>query len=172
MNVKTIDALTAKQWLSEGQAVLIDVREPTEHASQKITGAKLHPVGSICCGDLPSREKKIIIYCQKGMRGSNACQKLMAENDELDIYNLEGGIEAWQQAGLAIEQGHKKVLPLDRQVQLTIGLSVLILSLLAYFVNPAFAFGAAFFGAGLTNAGLTGWCGLAKLMALMPWNKG
>lgn len=171
MTIKTIDALTAKAWLDEGKALLIDVREPAEYASQKIAGAASKPLGSICCGNLPETDKKIIIHCQRGMRGENACNKLISENNALEIYNLEGGIEAWQRVGLPIEQGGHKILPLDRQVQLTIGLSVLTFGLLGYAVNPAFALGAAFFGAGLTNAGLTGWCGLAKLMARMPWNR-
>ena len=171
MAVNPISAHRAKEWLDAGEAILIDVREPAEHAAQKIPGAQLKPLGSVCCGDLPATDTKILIHCQKGARGTNACQKLLAENEALDVYNIEGGIEAWQQAGLPVESGGKKILPLDRQVQLTIGLSVLGFSLLAYFVNPAFALVAAFFGAGLTNAGLTGWCGLARLMANMPWNR-
>ena len=171
MSVKQIDVKTAKQWLDSGEAVLIDVREPAEHASQKIEGAKLHPLGSICCESLSAMNKKILIHCHKGARGSSACQKLLAEDAGIEVYNIEGGIEAWLQAGLPVESGKKKVLPLDRQVHLSIGLAVLIFSLLGYFVNPAFALGAAFFGAGLVNAGLTGWCGLAKLVAKMPWNR-
>lgn len=97
MTVKTIDATTAKQWLEDDEAILIDVREPNEHAAQKIEGAQLHPLGSICCGSLPQTDKKIIIHCQKGVRGNNACQKLLSENASLDLYNLEGGIEAWYQ---------------------------------------------------------------------------
>lgn len=103
MNVKTVDVTTAKQWLDKKQAILIDVREPAEYASQKIAGATLHPVGSISVNSIPQTNKKILIYCQKGARGSNAYQKLMTENEELEVYNIEGGIEAWQQAGLATE---------------------------------------------------------------------
>ena len=103
MNVKTVDVTTAKQWLDKKQAILIDVREPAEYASQKIVGAALHPLGSISVNSIPQTDKKILIYCQKGARGSNACQKLMTENESLEVYNIEGGIEAWQQAGLATE---------------------------------------------------------------------
>ena len=103
MNVKTVDVTTAKQFLDKNQAILIDVREPAEYASQKIAGAGLHPVGSISVNSIPQTDKKILIYCQKGARGSNACQKLMTENEELEVYNIEGGIEAWHQAGLATE---------------------------------------------------------------------
>jgi rhodanese-related sulfurtransferase len=150
---------------------LVDVREPAEHRSQRIAGAVSHPIGSICCNSIPSTEKKILIHCQKGMRGSSACKKLISENEALEVYNIAGGIEAWQQAGLPVQSNGEKMLPLDRQVQLTIGLCVLTFGLLGYFVNPAFTLGAAFFGAGLINAGLTGWCGLARLMAKMPWNR-
>jgi rhodanese-related sulfurtransferase len=103
MNVKTVNVTTAKQWLDKKQAILIDVREPAEYASQKIVGAALHPVGSISVNSIPQTDKKILIYCQKGARGSNACQKLMTENEELEVYNIEGGIEAWYKAGLATE---------------------------------------------------------------------
>lgn len=171
MSIKTIDAHTAHQWLNTGDALLIDVREPAEHRSANIPQAQLQPLGKICCSDVPQSSKKIIIHCQNGMRGNVACEKLLSEDATLEVYNLQGGIEAWQQAGLPVSQSSKRTLPLDRQVQLTIGLSVLTFSLLAYFVNPSWALGAAFFGAGLTNAGLTGWCGLAKLMAKMPWNR-
>ncbi len=171
MEVKNINVQQAKQWLDQNEAILIDVREPAEHASQKIPDATLYPLAGICCGGLPKTDKKILIHCQKGMRGSNACQKLMAEDAALEVYNIEGGIEAWRQAGMPVENGDKKILPLDRQVQLTMGLSLLAFGVLGYFVNPSFSLGAVFIGAGLTNAGLTGWCGLARLMAKMPWNR-
>lgn len=171
MTIQHIDVRTARKWLNHDEAILIDVREPAEHAAQKIAGAMLQPLGAVCCGDIPNTQKKILVHCQKGARGKQACQKLLAENDALEIYNIEGGIEAWQQAGYPLEQSGGKILPLDRQVQLTIGLGVLSFALLGYVVHPAFALGAAFFGAGLINAGLTGWCGLGKLMAKMPWNQ-
>jgi hypothetical protein len=56
-------------------------------------------------------------------------------------------------------------------VQLSIGLTVLLGTVLGYFVHPYFLILSAFFGLGLINAGLTGWCGLALLMAKMPWNQ-
>lgn len=171
MTIKHIDAQTLKQWLTNDEAILIDVREPAEHKTANIPGAILKPLGSICCSDIPKSRKKIVLHCQKGMRGTNACQKLFAENNDIEVYNLEGGIEAWKQAGFEVASLGRKTLPLDRQVQLTIGVGILLFSLLAFFVNPVFAFVPAFFGVGLINAGLTGWCGLAKLMAKMPWNR-
>jgi hypothetical protein len=62
-------------------------------------------------------------------------------------------------------------LPLMRQVQLVAGLLVLIGTGLAYFVNPGFLGLTGFVGAGLTLAGSTGFCGMAELLAKMPWNR-
>lgn len=170
MPVKQIDPTTAKQWLDKGEAVLIDVREPAEHAAQHIKGAQLCSLGSLCGDKLPKTNKKILVHCQKGVRGERACENLIAEKSPLEVYNIQGGIEAWQQAGFPVEGNGGNLLPLDRQVQLAIGLSVFGFGILGYVVHPVFALGAAFFGAGLINAGLTGWCGLAKVMAKMPWN--
>ncbi|MCI1294357.1 MAG: DUF2892 domain-containing protein, partial [Acetobacter sp.] len=61
--------------------------------------------------------------------------------------------------------------PLDRQVQLIIGLLVLTGSLLGFFVSPWYFLLTGFFGAGLTVAGLTGFCGLARVVAHAPWNR-
>lgn len=171
MTIKNINAPTLKKWLVNNEAILIDVREPAEHKTANIPGATLKPGGSVCCGDIPNTGKKVVIHCQKGARSRNACQKLIAENNAIEVYNLEGGIEAWQQAGLPIETRGATVLPLDRQVQLTIGLGVLVFGLLGYFMHPVFSMAAAFFGAGLINAGLTGWCGLGKAIAMLPWNR-
>jgi rhodanese-related sulfurtransferase len=62
-------------------------------------------------------------------------------------------------------------LPLMRQVQIAAGLLVLLGVVLAVTVAPAFIGLSAFVGAGLTFAGLSGWCGMAQLLALMPWNR-
>ncbi len=173
MGLKAIDAVTLKRWLENGEAVLVDVREPGEHAAQSIAGTKLVPLASVCKKALPEcNGKKLVVHCMKGGRGNSACAKLLAEDPNLEIYNLEGGISSWCEAGLEVNKASKGFfLPLDRQVQLTIGLGVLIGSILAYTVSPVFILLAGFFGAGLTVAGITGFCGLAVLMAKMPWNQ-
>lgn len=171
MPIKTIDAATLKQWLDKGEAVLLDVREPAEHAACHISDARLMPLGKVNKNALDAEgNKRIVIHCQRGGRGSSACEKLLAEDPSLEIYNLEGGIQAWESAGLPVKKNGSRILPLDRQVQLTIGLCVLTGSILGYFVNPLFFLLTGFFGAGLTFAGLTGFCGLALVMAKMPWN--
>ena len=60
---------------------------------------------------------------------------------------------------------------LMRQVQITAGALVLAGVLLGAYVAPGWYGLSAFFGAGLVFAGVTGWCGMAKLLAVMPWNR-
>ncbi len=172
MPIKTIDVGTLKRWMDSGEAVVVDVREPAEHAAENIAGATLLPLGGVTKNALPETAgKKLVIHCRSGKRSTSACENLLAEDPNLEIYNLEGGISAWGAAGHSVASSGKFFLPLDRQVQLTIGLGVLIGSLLAYFVNPMFFILTGFFGAGLSFAGITGFCGLAMAMAKMPWNQ-
>lgn len=172
MPIKTTNVATLKEWVDKGEAVIVDVREPAEHAAENIEGATLIPLAGISKSKLPdSKGKKLVIHCRSGKRGTTACERLLAEDPSLEIYNLEGGLSAWAEAGHAVKTSGKFFLPLDRQVQLTIGLGVLIGSLLTYFVNPLFVILTGFFGAGLTFAGASGYCGLAMVMAKMPWNQ-
>lgn len=169
--MKTVNPQTLHTWLSDGSAMLIDVREPAEHASSHIASARLLPLGHIGDMQAPPADKKLVIHCQKGARGETACKQLSEKFPHADIYNLEGGIAAWQTQGLAVQSSGRKTLSLDRQVQLTIGAAVLTGSVLAYTLNPLFVILSGFFGAGLLFAGATGTCGLALAMARMPWNR-
>ena len=172
MDIKTIDSATLKRWLDNNEAVLVDVREPAENQAESIAGATLLPLANVSKQTLPETYgKKLVIHCRSGKRSSNACEKLLAEDPNLEIYNLEGGISAWAGGGHSVQTSNGFFLPLDQQVQLTIGSCVLLGSLLTYFVSPFFAIFTGFFGAGLTFAGLTGFCGLAMVMAKMPWNQ-
>jgi hypothetical protein len=77
---------------------------------------------------------------------------------------------AWEAAGLPVTRG-KKVLSLERQVRVAAGLLVLTGVILGTWVHPGFHGLAGFVGAGLVFAGLTDWCGMAMLLAKMPWNQ-
>lgn len=126
MSVKTVDAKTLANWIKNDEAVLIDVRHIAEHKSINIPMAKLIPLDEISHQNLPEiGDKKLVIHCHSGKRGFSACDKLLKENSDLEIYNLEGGILAWQEAKNEVEISKKFFLPLDRQVQLAIGIGVL-----------------------------------------------
>jgi rhodanese-related sulfurtransferase len=169
--LNTVQAKEAMDLLTK-DAVLVDVREPAEFNTRHIPNAMLHPLGSINASQLEKYgDKTVLIYCQKGLRGQKACEKILQDNPNSKIVNLVGGIEAWQAAGFTTNKGTSNVLPLDRQVQITIGSLVLAFSLLGYFVQTNFVFGATFMGTGLLFAGISGFCGLARVMAKAPWNR-
>lgn len=168
--MKTVKPDIARQWLLRGEAVLVDVREPGEFRAAHIDGAHPLPLGAVSLAALPAHDgRKLLIHCARGGRGAQACEKLLAADPALDVYNLEGGLEAWAAAGHRLRRNGRH-LPLDRQVQLAIGLLLLAGSLLAWFAAPGFVAIPALLGIGLTLAGLTGFCGLARVMAHAPWN--
>ena len=172
MPMKTVDAATLKRWIDAGEAVVMDVREPAEHAAEKIHGTTLVPLGTVTKSSVPHCDgKKLVIHCRSGKRSASACEKLLAEDPNLEVYNLEGGISAWGAAGHSVATSGKFFMPLDRQVQLTIGLMLIAGSVLGALFSPAWFLLTGFIGAGLTLAGLTGFCGLAMMMARMPWNQ-
>jgi rhodanese-related sulfurtransferase len=88
----------------------------------------------------------------------------------MHVVCVEGGTDAWEQAGLPVVRGHK-VISLDRQVRMAAGLLVLLGVGLSFLVHPAFSALSAFVGAGLLFAGITDTCGMAMLLAKMPWNQ-
>ncbi len=157
--------------LAEAGCQVIDVREPVEHAEASIAGAKLIPLGEVekRAAEL-DRTRPVLIHCHSGKRGTTALQKLQQLGFS-DLRNLDGGILAWKAAGLPCVTGSKKTLPLMRQTQVVIGLGVLAGTVLSLTVHPSWIYLAMFFGAGLVFAGLSGWCGLALLLAKMPWNQ-
>jgi hypothetical protein len=88
-----------------------------------------------------------------------------------EAYFLQGGIEAWKAAGLTVHANRRAPIEIMRQVLIVAGLIVLLGLALGVTVHPGFFGLSAIMGAGLLFAGSTGWCGLALLLKLMPWNR-
>ena len=167
LNMKFVDVKTVKSLLEKGEIILIDVREPIEHAVEHIKGSISIPLSLLSHEKIPlDATKKVVFYCKGGVRGGSACSKIAIEAS-----NMEGGIEAWKKEGFETIKSGKRVLPIERQMQLIAGLFIFIFTILGAFVNSKFLFVPGFFGIGLTFAGLTGFCGLIKFLSLLPWNK-
>ena len=172
MAVQNVDVKTVVQWLEQDDAILIDVREQVEHASACIECATLLPLSNLHNLELPEfKNKKVVVHCRSGKRSQQACELFFDKHPEVDFYNLDGGIIAWQIEGQQVKKNSKKVLPLDQQVQLTIGLVLLISVLIAFVISINFIVIPALVGLGLVFAGLTGNCYLGLLLAKMPWNQ-
>jgi len=166
----------ASQRLSEGSAVLVDVREPDEHARERIAGSTLIPLSKFDAARalaLSRDGQGIILHCRGGRRSMDAARQAAAlAPTGTVVSSMAGGLEAWKQAGLPVRTNAAAPrMSVMRQVQLTIGAGVLAGAALTWFVHPAFIAVPAFFGAGLIFAGATGTCGLAALLERMPWNR-
>lgn len=89
-----------KRMMDAGEEfLLLDVRQPKEHATARIAGAQLVPLS-----ELPQRVEElrthagrtIITHCHKGMRSLQAAGWLRGQGFE-DVRSMAGGIEAWSQ---------------------------------------------------------------------------
>lgn len=176
--VREADPAQVSRWLAAGQAVLIDVRDPDEHARERIDGARLVPLPTFDPAAVLAEVKpgqRLVLHCKRGGRSADACRLAIAAaagGPGVELYSLSGGIEGWKAANLPTRvDARVGTISVMRQTQLVIGAGVLIGSALAYFVHPGWAGLSAFFGFGLMVAGSTGTCGLAVLLSKMPWNR-
>jgi rhodanese-related sulfurtransferase len=89
--------------LAKGAAI-IDVREPHEYASGHVPDATLIPVNSVYArrGELP-KDQDVIFVCAIGQRSALASE-MAAAAGLTRIFNLEGGTEAWINAGEPVEK--------------------------------------------------------------------
>jgi rhodanese-related sulfurtransferase len=171
--IKTVDPKTLKTWLDNDEAILIDVRDQIEHSQECIDCATLIPLSEFSAEKVPSTNKKIVIHCRSGARSAAACERLLEDMPNANVYNLEGGILAWAKCGYNSKNSvsTKPCISIERQIFIIVGTFVFIGTLLGYFANSLFLIIPAFFGAGLVFAGTTGCCMMAKMLAHMPWNK-
>jgi rhodanese-related sulfurtransferase len=168
MSIKTVTPQEAVKAIAAG-ATLVDIRDADEHARENIEGAVHVPLARL--GDLPSVTGPIIFHCKSGMRTQANASALAAAARGTACQMLEGGLDGWRAAGLPTSIDRRQPIEVMRQVQLAAGGLVLLGLLLGFLVAPVFFGLSAFVGAGLMMAGATGWCGMAKLLRLMPWNR-
>jgi rhodanese-related sulfurtransferase len=156
--------------------MLLDVRTPGEFEAVHVPRARLFPLDTLDCARLLAEHKEsappmpIYILCHSGGRARKAAEKFAAAGHS-DCVVVEGGTQAWVEAGLPVERTRRGVLPLDRQLQIAIGVLVLAGVLLAVFVNPAWIWLPACVGCGLIFAGVSGICLMRSALAAMPWNQ-
>ncbi|CAN7409318.1 rhodanese family protein [Caulobacter sp. LjRoot300] len=161
----------AAQRLADRRAVLVDIREPDEFARRRARGALSRPLSDLAAKGLGLPDAREVIFsCRSGQRtGANGAR--LAAACGARAYVLEGGLDAWDAAGLPVDVDTKAPLEMMRQVQIVAGLLVLAGVVLGLVVSPWFFGISAFVGGGLTLAGTTGFCGMARLLVLAPWNR-
>jgi rhodanese-related sulfurtransferase len=173
--MKAITPLELQKLLqTQPDLLLLDVRAPAEYAEVHVPQARnepldqLQPKKIVASGALPNGQP-VYLLCRTGVRAGKAAEKFAAEGLDRGVV-IEGGTQAWIQAGLPVTRGAVEVISLERQVRIVAGLLVLTGVLLGWFVHRAFFGLSAFVGAGLVFAGVTDFCGMGLLLAKMPWN--
>ncbi len=166
-----IDAQTLKAQMDAGDVLLIDVREPGEHAGEHIPGASLMSLSRFDPNQVPKAPgKSLVLYCQSGNRSAQAGHQLL-DADGGTVCHLQGGIASWRAAGYHTDRSARAPISLQRQVQMTAGSLVLLGTLLGAFVSPWFLVLSGFVGAGLMVAGITDTCAMAMMLAKLPYNQ-
>lgn len=131
MTTTTITPKEAANLIAHGKAILIDVREPGEFSAAHIASAASIPLSHLpeFLASQGASGKPLIMQCQRGARGETACSLANALGRDLTVYNMEGGIEAWQAAGLpVIGGGSAQKISIFRQVQIIVRGLVLLAS--------------------------------------------
>jgi rhodanese-related sulfurtransferase len=104
--MKDVGNVGATQLVNASNAVLIDVREPTEFAAGRLPKAVNIPLSQIRNrGDELARfrGRPVVVYCERGQRSRQA-GGVLAKRGLTDVYNLTGGFRAWRDAGLPVER--------------------------------------------------------------------
>lgn len=102
--VEEITPSQAFEELREGDAVLIDTREPHEYEEAHLEGGKLVPPALVADeieSAAPDREKRTLVYCRSGGRSLKAAEQMAAMGYE-NVASVAGGILEWQEAGLPV----------------------------------------------------------------------
>jgi rhodanese-related sulfurtransferase len=104
--VRDVGLVEATQLINHQNAVVLDVREEGEFQGGHIPKAKHIPLGAL--GKRLSELEKhkgrpVVVSCRSGARSSRACGVLRKNGFE-QVYNLAGGLIAWEQANMPVEK--------------------------------------------------------------------
>lgn len=155
--------------------LLIDVRTPAEFDEVHALHAISAPLDRFDPKQLAAshgieNDDPIYMICKMGGRSRKACDKLVSAGFTNPI-NVDGGTDAWVNAGLPVVRSGRTAFGINRQVQILAGSIVLIGVLLSRLMNPWFLGLSAFIGAGLVFSGITNTCAMGTMLGKMPWNQ-
>lgn len=106
--VRSVDVKQAQQMKNQG-ALLLDVREADEYASGHAPGSVLIPVGQLNkrLKEIEGfQNKPVVLICRSGRR-SAAAAEILQKAGFTEPSNVEGGMMAWEKAGLPVVRGTK-----------------------------------------------------------------
>jgi rhodanese-related sulfurtransferase len=100
--IETLNVAEVARLLDAGKLLLIDVREPTEYASERIPGALLYPLSTFDPAALPDDEsRRVVFHCGTGKRSLVAAERRLAAGQP-NAAHMGGGLAAWKASGLPV----------------------------------------------------------------------
>jgi rhodanese-related sulfurtransferase len=98
--LQELDAETTRRLIDSGEAVLIDCREPAEHARERIPEIALIPLSVFDVNRVQQLAggKTVILHCASGIRSARAAEALHSAG-VTKVAHLRGGLPTWKQAG-------------------------------------------------------------------------
>jgi rhodanese-related sulfurtransferase/transcriptional regulator with XRE-family HTH domain len=98
--VRTVDPREAEKLLASGNIEIIDVRDPSEWARSHIEGARNVPLQELLAHAATSvTRERVLFVCARGVRSRTAATAV-DQIGRSEVYSLDGGLQAWEQAGL------------------------------------------------------------------------
>ncbi|WP_096086288.1 rhodanese-like domain-containing protein [Agaribacterium haliotis] len=174
-SISAADFLSAQQ---QQTLTVIDLRTPAEVESEALGGCIALPVQKLnkqsfdkALEQAGHKQGPVYLLCQSGRRAQMAIDKLGGSADNCELVIIDGGLAACKSAGATLQSSGRKSISLERQVRIAAGFLVVLGVVLGATLSPAFFALSAFVGAGLMFAGITDTCGMAMLLAAMPWNR-
>lgn len=163
---------------AEAHVPIIDVRSRAEFDIDHIEGAQSFPLDELDSAENAKylaavrigTEKSLYVSSASGARAAEGARRLEARG-MTNVHVLEGGNEAWGEAGLPMRNQRRLSLSLPQQLLVLVALFVLLKSALALGVHPAFFVSTAIAGAVLALLGPRHYRDLLALLAQMPWNR-
>ncbi len=153
---------------------VVDVRTPSEFRSGHVPGSVNLPLDTLQGAALQQLKTEaahapLVLTCASGVRAATAADRLRRAGAD-DVWVLVGGVAAWQELHLPLTRTGRG-WALERQVRFVAGLLVLAGCGLGYGLSAHFYALAAIIGAGLVFSAVTNTCGMARVLAKMPWNR-
>jgi rhodanese-related sulfurtransferase len=100
--IETLEPVEVSRLLLAGKILLIDVREPSEYASERIAGALLYPLSTFDAATLPDDgARQVVFHCGSGKRSLTAAERRLGAGQK-HAAHMGGGIAAWKAAGLPV----------------------------------------------------------------------
>lgn len=155
---------------------LIDVRSPVEFRFVHATNAENIPLDQLdpkeIVGNLKDKgtNKTVFLVGNEEEMSELAGKKFFAHGFR-DVINVEGGMDALEDAGMPVER-KKEGMSINRQFRILAGILVLLGVLLSQHYDPSFVWLAGLVGIIILFSGLTNACAIGIFLAKMPWNKG